>query len=139
VERVLQHYTSSWGVDSVLIIGYSRGANFAPFVINRLSSGVRAHVSALGLLSPNRTASFEFHLLDLVRERSRPTDLPMLPEVEALSLPMLCIYGTEDHDSLCPLLPPGTARLVRQSGGHRLHDAGAIAKALSELIVKAAS
>lgn len=135
MEAVLRRYLDAWSADSVVVVGYSRGADFAPFVVNRLSPDIRGRVVGLGLLSPTRMASFEFHLLDLIRTTSRPTDVPMAPEMEALgALPVLCIYGRSDEESLCPLLSAGTAELHSQASGHRLHDAGAVARALVHLL-----
>jgi type IV secretory pathway VirJ component len=33
-------------------------------------------------------------------------------------MPVLCIYGEDEHDSLCPKLDPGKFNIVRVKGGH---------------------
>jgi type IV secretory pathway VirJ component len=47
--------------------------------------------------------------------------LPVLPEVEKLrGMPMLCVHGSDEEDSLCSSLPPGLARVEVRQGGHRV-------------------
>ncbi len=75
-------------------------------------------------------ASFEFHLPDLWSYTPRASDVSPVPEVDALTMPVLCVYGTRDGSTLCPLLPDGLARVIAQDAGHRLHDPGKLADAL---------
>lgn len=129
--RVIRTFLRKWGADSLLVVGFSRGADFAPFVVNRLPPALRHRVVAVGLFSPSKMASFEFHLIDLVRYKHRDTDLDAVPEVDALApTPVLCVYGIKDKDTLCPLLPEGLARVVPRDAGHRLHDPGELADTL---------
>lgn len=128
MERTLRAYLREWHAERILIVGYSRGADFAPFLVNRLPADLRARIVGVGLFSPTKMASFEFHLIDLVRYKHRATDVDAIPEVEALApLPVLCVYGTEDEDTLCPLLPDGMATVVPRDAGHRLHEPDALA------------
>jgi type IV secretory pathway VirJ component len=117
--RVIRHYMAAWGADSVVVIGFSRGADLAPFMVRRLPPELRARVSLLALLSPSTTVGFEFHWSDLVMDTSRPGDLPVLPEVAGLQgVKVMCVYGAADTHSLCPALPPGQGVLM--AGGHHL-------------------
>jgi len=139
MERVLRTYLDAWGAQRILVVGYSRGADFAPFLVNRLPPDLRARVVGVGLFSPTKMANFEFHLLDLVRYKARDTDLDAVPEVEALApLPVLCVYGTDDRDTLCPLLPDGMATVVPRDAGHRLHNPGELAGILLDATLGAA-
>lgn len=123
MERVLRHYAEAWQAERILVVGYSRGADFAPFVVNRLSPDFRARIVGVGLFSPTKMASFEFHLTDLIKYTPRPTDVPLVPQIEALeTLPVLCVYGVRDSTSLCPLLDASRAKVVPLDRGHRLSD-----------------
>lgn len=123
LERLLAAYVPAWKADTVVIVGYSRGANLAPFMLNRLPRQWLGRISFLALLSPAQFAGFEFHFTDLFTETRRPGDLPILPEVERLrGLPMLCIYGSDDAGALCPVVPPNLMTVVARSQGHRLED-----------------
>ena len=58
--------------------------------------------------------------------------VPILPEALAIhGVPLLCVRGTEEPVSLCPLLPPGHATQLLLSGGHHFGgDYDAIGKAI---------
>jgi type IV secretory pathway VirJ component len=117
--RVIRHYLAAWGADSVVVIGFSRGADVAPFMVRRLPADLRGRVSLLALLSPSSTVGFQFHWSDLVTDTARNGDLPVLPEVAGLQgVKVMCVYGAADLHSLCPALPP--RELVRMAGGHHL-------------------
>lgn len=134
VARVARHYAAAWRRDSVVLVGYSRGADLLPFVVNRLPADVRARVALVAMLGLARGAGFQFHWGDLLRETSRPDDLPVLPELERLrgTVRMLCIYGAAERESLCREVDPTLVERVRRTGGH--HFDGDYA-ALGEAIV----
>jgi type IV secretory pathway VirJ component len=117
VARVLRHYLAAWHAERVLMIGYSFGADVLPFVINRLPSDLRAHVASVSLLGLDAHASFEVHIAEWVGgDEGGP---PTRPELAALQgLPVLCIYGEGETDSICPQLPPGIATREQIGQGH---------------------
>lgn len=128
MERVLRYYLNAWSADDFIIVGFSRGADFAPFLANRLPADLRSKLRGVALFSPTLAASFEFHFEDLVRFVSRKTDLVTEPELAKLTdVPVLCVYGTDDKQTLCRSLPPGRVEVVERDGGHRLHGAGELA------------
>jgi type IV secretory pathway VirJ component len=119
--RILGYYLSAWGRDSVVVIGYSRGADVVPFMVTRLPDSLRHRVALVALLGPSRWAGFQFHPIDLVENIHRPSDLPVAPEVERLrGIPVLCIYGRRDATTICRALDPALARPVVRDGGHEL-------------------
>jgi type IV secretory pathway VirJ component len=132
--RILRHYLDAWKAGDVLLVGYSLGADVLPFMVSRLPPDLRARVRLVALLAPGRTATFEFHVsqwLGAVKPGSATA-----PEIGRLTgLQVLCMYGTDERDSVCPLLPKGSAMVVPVEGGH--HFGGSYAE-LAERILKAA-
>ena len=121
VTRVLRHYLASWHAQRVLLIGYSFGADVLPFVVNRLPPDVRAQVASLSLLGLDAHASFEIHLAEWVSDTDAGP--ATRPELEALKeLPILCIYGEDEADSICPQLTGG--RITREQVGKGHHFSG---------------
>ena len=57
------------------------------------------------------------------------------PEIEKLyHLTNLCIYGDDETDSVCPLLPAGPATLDKRPGGHHFdRDYVSIAREILEV------
>jgi type IV secretory pathway VirJ component len=117
VARVLRHYLSAWHAQRVLMIGYSFGADVLPFVVNRLPPELRARVASVSLLGIDAHASFEVHVAEWVGgDQGGP---PTRPELAALkTVPVLCVYGEGETDSICPQLPPATVAREQIGSGH---------------------
>lgn len=116
--RVLRHYLAAWNKRSAIVIGYSFGADVAPFLVNRLPAELRERVSLLALLGLDATAEFEFHVGDWLGSSSGES-LPVKPELERLArLKTLCFFGADEKDPLCPALPAAQVTQVRLEGGH---------------------
>ncbi len=116
VARILRHYLAAWHKERVLLIGYSFGADVLPFVVNRLPAELRAHVVSVSLLGIDASASFEMHLSDWVG--GDDAGLQTGPEVRRLALPVLCLYGAGEKDSICPGLPAGSITREQVGTGH---------------------
>jgi len=74
-------------------------------------------VRLAAVLGLSEHALFEFHLSSWVSNGAggRPT----LPEVNRMTgMPVLCIYGEDEKDSLCPQLDPTRFSVVKLKGGH---------------------
>jgi type IV secretory pathway VirJ component len=136
LQRILRHYLAAWGKARVLLVGYSRGAEVLPFMTDRLPAELRAKVVLLALLGPTPTVEFEFHVGDWLGGGGARDQLPVRPEVDRLAgTPILCFYGEEERDSLCPSLPASLATAVPLQGAH--HFGGDYA-GIARTILKAA-
>ena len=136
VARVMRHYTAQWAVQRIAVVGYSRGADLAPFVVNRLPSDVRSELALVALLAPAERAGFQFHWTDLLTETSKPSDPPILPELERLrGTPVLCVYGRDEKESLCRLADTSAVRVDKRKGRHHFDgDYDAIAAEIIRLL-----
>jgi type IV secretory pathway VirJ component len=129
-EALLERYATAWHRDRLVLVGYSRGADLAPFVASRLPEPTRKRLALVALIGLAPRASFEFHWEDLVHDVPRKTDLPTRPEVDRLrGTRVLCVYGDDEKGSLCPSLDPSLARVVRHAGGHVLDASSGAATA----------
>ncbi len=120
LDRILRHYLSEWKKSEVVIVGYSLGADVAPFMINRLPEDLKRRVKLLALLGPSLTVDFEFHLMDWMVSKTRPGDLPVLPEILKLDgMRLLCFYGDQDKGNICNRLPTRNLRSMSIPSRHR--------------------
>ena len=129
-DRMIRYYLAHWARKRVLLIGYSQGADVLPFAVNRLPPATRARIALTALMSMSEHALFEFHVSSWISDdNSGPATLP---EVNRISgTPVLCIYGEDDRDSLCPKLDPSKVRIVKLKGGHHFNgDYAALARAI---------
>ncbi len=119
VTAILRHYLTAWQRDSVVIIGYSRGADFVPFVANRLPADLRSRLALVAMLALAPNANFQFHWVDLLRDSKRDSDVPTLPEIARLGqVHALCIYGREETESACRSVDSTAVRTIERDGGH---------------------
>jgi type IV secretory pathway VirJ component len=130
--RIVDQYAARWHRDRVILVGYSRGADIAPFIVSRWPAEQRNRLALVAMVGLADHVNFEFHWQDLLHDSRRATDLPTRPELERIrGVRMLCIYGEDEPGSLCPSLEPSLARTARIAGGHVLGAApGATAGAL---------
>jgi type IV secretory pathway VirJ component len=83
-----------------------------------LNAQWKARVKLIVLLGPGLQADFEFHLSDWLGSSSK-TALPTMPEVIQLDdTRLLCIYGEEETDSLCPDLQGRSFKKLALPGAH---------------------
>ena len=117
LDRMINYYVRELGKQKVLLVGYSQGADVLPFAVNRLSPATRSHVALTAILGMSEHALFEFHMTSWVADdNSGPATMP---EVNRISgIPVLCIYGEQEDDSLCPKLDTHKVAVVQLKGGH---------------------
>jgi type IV secretory pathway VirJ component len=117
IDRIVRYYAFHWKKKNALLVGYSQGADVLPFAINRLPAATRALVRQTTLIGVSNSAAFEFHVANWIGADG--DGLPVKPEVDKLSsADTLCVYGDDDQDSICPLVSPQHARIIKLPGGH---------------------
>ena len=119
VSRIARRYMALWQKQDVALVGYSRGSDLAPFAATNLASDIRPHLTLIAMLALLERASFSYHFSDLWRTTSGRDDTPILPQLEALKgVPMVCVYGADEKESLCRSAPPGLMTVVERKGKH---------------------
>jgi type IV secretory pathway VirJ component len=125
VARIMRHYLAAWNKQRVLLVGYSFGADVLPFVVNRLPPDLRTRVATVNLLGVDSNASFEINIAAWVG--SDDSGPPTRPEIATLGeVPVLCVYGAGETDSICPGLPqsPDHTRITLAQIGKGHHFSG---------------
>lgn len=132
LSRLLRHYLAAWKREKVLLVGYSFGADALPFLASRLPADLAQRVRLLALIGPGHDASLEIHVTEWLG--GGKGEYRVLPELKKLAgRPLLCLYGEEDGDSLCPDLPRGEGQAARLPGGHHFGgDYESVARLLLE-------
>ncbi len=118
--RAIEEASRRAGAARVIVIGQSFGADMARVGIAALPLPLRAKVAALILVVPGSTAYF----------RADPLGLAYIgaPDADAASaraldwLPVTCIRGADETDSLCPTLLAPNVRRITLPGGHFLRS-----------------
>ncbi len=112
------------GARKVVVIGQSFGADMARVGLAALPADLRAKVAALVLVVPGTGAYFRADPLGLAYIGTPDADAAAA--AKALTwLPVTCIRGADETDSLCPTLLTPNVRRITLPGGHFLrmdHD-----------------
>jgi type IV secretory pathway VirJ component len=117
--RLLDHYLAAWHKSKAIVIGYSQGADVAPFMVDRLTAAQRAKVAVVALIGPSQGAQFDMHPDGWISNRPETPEIPVAPAIARLKgSRVLCIYGAQEKDNLCRQLPKGLVTLVQVPGDH---------------------
>lgn len=115
---LIKHYHDLWGVNNVMLIGYSFGADVLPAAFNRLPEAAQHRVKLISLLGLSTAADWTITVdgwLGSHGSQATPTE----PEVARLPLAKAqCIYGSDEDDSGCPALGSLGGEAVKVDGGH---------------------
>lgn len=131
VARIIDHYTRRWQRQRVLLVGYSFGADVLPAIVNQLDASTRARVAAVALIGLQPDASFEIRVAGWLGKSSGEPVLPQLQKLATAQIPVLCIVGDDEPDSLCRSLSPTLAQVRKLPGGHHYNgDYAALAKSI---------
>jgi len=118
LDLVIRHFGERWRRERVLVVGYSMGADVAPFLLNRLPRETRGRVDGVALLALAHDAVFEFRVRQWWTRSSAPSRA-VRPELEKLrDLRVLCIHGQGDENGACPDMATSGATVVELRGGH---------------------
>jgi len=136
IARVIIHYGKHDPAVRFVLVGYSFGASLVPVVLNRLPAALRARVELGVMVSPDADAVFEIHVGDWFGSTRHEGALPLGPELQRNTTPLLCVHGADEDDSYCTQPLPANVRRASRPGGH--HYAGDYA-GLGALIARAAA
>ncbi|HEX8360405.1 MAG TPA: AcvB/VirJ family lysyl-phosphatidylglycerol hydrolase [Longimicrobium sp.] len=134
LDLVIRHYGAAWQRERVVVVGYSMGADVAPFLLNRLPSDTRGRVGAVALLALAHDAVFEFRVQQWWTTSSAPARA-VRPEMEKLrGTRVVCIHGQGDEKGACPEMASSGADVVELRGGHHFRgDYPRLARIVMEL------
>jgi type IV secretory pathway VirJ component len=117
LQLIVQKYLGEWKKSRVVFVGYSRGADVLPAMISRLPAETKARIRGIALLGPSPKVQFEFHMSDWLHDSKE--GLAVKPEIEKLGAQhILCLWGEDDKDSLCPSIGGANVDKVMLKGAH---------------------
>lgn len=118
LSRLIAHYRREWGIDKVVLIGYSFGADVMPALYNLLPPEQKASVAQISLLALSARANFEVTVGEILTASSESTQ-PTRPDLDRIDPKLLqCFDGREDEEGACESLKGTGVELVETDGGH---------------------
>lgn len=122
VTQTVRSALAHTGAQRAILLGHSFGADIVATIVPRLPADLLARLDAVVLTVPARDVYFRADPSGLAYI-GRPDAQPAPPLKAFRGLPVTCIYGLQETDSLCPQLAGSGAHVVGLPGTHYLmHD-----------------
>lgn len=117
IEAAIDQYNKEWKRKNVLLIGYSFGADVAPFMLTHFSAVLSGKINHIVLLSPSSKTDFEIHVLQMFGwGKNSGESVPA--EVNKIIKPVLIIEGDDEEDFPFNELTIKNKQLIKMPGGH---------------------
>ncbi|MFB9949652.1 virulence factor family protein [Rhizobium puerariae] len=121
--KIIEHYRRQWGVQNVLLIGYSFGADVLPATYNRLPEADRARVKQMTLLGLSRQVDYEISVTGWLGVATDGKGGDPMDDIARIDPKIIqCVYGTDEDDDPCPTLKDRGAEVVATDGGHHFDE-----------------
>lgn len=115
---LIKHYHDLWGINNVILVGYSFGADVLPAAFNRMPEAAKHRVKLVSLLGLSTAADWTITVdgwLGSHGSQATPTE----PEAARMPLGKVqCIYGADEDDTGCPAVARLGGEAVKVEGGH---------------------
>lgn len=128
IEAAINESNKEWKRKNIILIGYSFGADVAPFMLTHFSPGMAEKVSRLILLSPSTKTDFEIHVMQMLGwGKDAGESVPA--EIDKVSAPVTVITGDDETEFPFNQLKTKNKQLVKMPGGHHYDgDTNALSK-----------
>ena len=118
-----EYYLKEWNKTSLIIVGYSFGADVASFLPANLSSQIKEKIKKVVLLSPSASTDFVVRISDLLGFSDNENGKFLVqPEIEKSQLPVVCIFGKKETLLLKKYLKNDDLVSVYELPGHHEYN-----------------
>ena len=94
IEQLTKYYLAFWKKSTVIIVGYSFGADVASFLPGLLTEELKNKIKQIVLISPSASTDFVIRISDLVGETENTNRRYLVkPEIDQIGLPVICTFG----------------------------------------------
>lgn len=123
VQKVITYYKSSLKKTSIILMGYSMGADVLPFIYNRQGKQIQAFIKNIVLISPSNTTDFEVHISNFFG-KVQSNSANVSGEINKIyDKPMLIIQAEKEADKIeTGKLKIRNFRLLTLKGGHHYEN-----------------
>jgi len=121
--KIIEHYRRHWGVENVMLIGYSFGADVIPATYNLLPAADKARVKQITLLGLSHEVDYEISVTGWLGVASDGGGGDPMNDIAKIDPKLIqCVYGTDEDDDPCPMLKDRGVEVVPIDGGHHFDE-----------------
>ncbi|KIO75273.1 virulence factor [Pedobacter lusitanus] len=123
LSKAILHYREQFNKDKFVLAGYSFGASVIPFVADRLEPVLKSHLSAVLSLSPDVTADFEIHVLDMISLGSSTETYNVQAEMKKIkNIPVISFFGNQEGGDIAARFIKAGLKTEIIPGDHHFGD-----------------
>jgi len=128
IEAAIDESNKQWKRSNIVLIGYSFGADVAPFMLTNFSPALALKVTRLILLSPSPKTDFEVHVMQMLGwGNSSGESVPA--EINKIIKPVVFIVGDDEKEFPFSQLTIKNKQVIKMPGGHHYDgDVNALSK-----------
>jgi len=120
---VIKQYSEQWNKRTLMLVGFSFGAEIIPFLYNRLPPEMRQEMKLVVLLTPAKTSQFRIRFRDMIGIDKKKEPYNVVDETSKIkSTKVLAIYGKEEKPGLKGIAKQPNLKILLIKGGHGFHD-----------------
>lgn len=124
---VIAEYLEKWHRHSLILAGFSFGADVLPFIFKYLPAVMQQQTRMIVLMSPSRTTDFQVHYIDRMGMGKDQYDHVVLDAIKNLpNTPVLCISGDEETTVFPTNFHQPNVTIVTAPGSHHFDNAGEV-------------
>jgi len=117
IEGAINEANKQWKKKNIVLLGYSFGADVAPFMLTHFSTSLAGKVNHLILLSPSSKTDFEIHVLQMIGwGKNSGESVPA--EINKISIPVTIIVGDDENEFPFSQLTIKNKHVIKMPGGH---------------------
>ena len=120
MSTIVMHYQNKWAVNDWILVGYSFGADVAPFALSRLNKKMVMLPKACLLLHPSTSTDFEVKVLDMISMTSTVRKYDVVAEIQKSPCPTLCLIP-QDGQTI-PYTNGSLIKVKKLPGNHRFDN-----------------
>ncbi|PZX92736.1 virulence factor [Flavobacterium aquariorum] len=122
ISNAINHYMKQWNKKSFILVGYSFGASVIPFIANNFPDELKEKIKGVYSLSPDETADFEIHLLDMISVHSIEK-YNVIAEISRIkSLNPVCFFGNEESETVRKKFEAAESKVIVLPGNHHFDN-----------------
>lgn len=122
ISNAIEYYMKQWNRKSCILVGYSFGASVVPFIANNFPIELKEKIKGVYSLSPDETADFEIHLLDMLQVKS-VEKYNVLNEINRIKeLNPVCFFGGGENETVRKKFEASGAKVTILIGDHHFNN-----------------
>ena len=120
---LIQKYMKEWDKKSMVLVGFSFGAEIIPFLYEKLPSDLQDKVKLIVLLTPSGSSDFHIHIRDMIGMDKKHETYNVIKETVGIKSPkILAVYGDQEKSISLKKNRQPNLKIVTIPGGHGFKD-----------------